>query len=78
MEICFFALCWAHLFLLLAISFDEDITIDIKPFRLQIDPRIIDRLDNYIDAVTALNQRKEEQTLAGDSFGTKTNLEESR
>jgi hypothetical protein len=64
--------------LLLAISFDEDINIDIKPFKLQIDPRIIDRLDNYVYAVMAFNKRKEEQTLAGNSFGTNASPEESR
>lgn len=48
-------------FFILAVSFDEDISVEIQAFRLQIDPRIVDRLDNYILAIMALNKKKQEE-----------------
>lgn len=39
---------------------DEDINVDVQAFKLLVDPRIVDRFDNYILAVNALQKRKEE------------------
>ena len=41
-------------------SLEQDIQVDIQPFKLHIDPRIVDRMDGYILAVMDLNRRKEE------------------
>ncbi|GAN01286.1 autophagy regulatory protein [Mucor ambiguus] len=41
------------------ISFAEDISVDIPAFKLQIDPCIIDRLENYIHAIDTYNKSKE-------------------
>lgn len=40
---------------------DEDINVDVQAFKLLVDPRIVDRFDNYILAVNALQKRKEEE-----------------
>lgn len=52
------------------ISFEEDITIDIPAFKLQIDPCIIDRIENYIHAIDAYNKLKEEQQKQDGSFNS--------
>ncbi|KAI8090453.1 hypothetical protein BDF21DRAFT_377473 [Thamnidium elegans] len=43
------------------VPFDQDTVVDIQPFKLQIDPRIIDRFDNFVYAINDLNRRKEEE-----------------
>ena len=59
------------------ISFEEDITIDIPAFKLQLDPCIIDRIENYIHAIGAYNKLKEEQLQQDGSLNNphKTNRE---
>lgn len=39
---------------------DEEIIVEIQAFKLQIDPRIIDRFDAYLNATKAVQKRKEE------------------
>lgn len=42
------------------VPFDQDTLVEIQPFKLQTDPRIIDRYDNFFYAINDLNRRKEE------------------
>lgn len=58
------------------ISFEEDITIDIPAFKLQIDPCIIDRIENYIHAIDAYNKLKEEQQKQDGSFNNSHKTDE--
>lgn len=43
------------------VPFDQDTAVEIQPFKLQIDPRIIDRFDSYVYAINNLKERKEEE-----------------
>lgn len=42
-------------------AYDEDINVEIQAFKLQIDPRIVDRLENYIIVIMDYSKRKEEE-----------------
>ncbi|KAF7724185.1 autophagy- protein 2 [Apophysomyces ossiformis] len=42
-----------------AISFDQDMTVELEAFKLNVDPLIADRLENYVYAFVALNRSKE-------------------
>ncbi|CAO3631028.1 unnamed protein product [Mucor hiemalis] len=55
------------------VSLDEDINVDVQAFKLLVDPRIVDRFDNYILAVNALQKRKEDENQF--SFATTPKLE---
>lgn len=46
-------------------AFDEDTVVEIQALKIQIDPRIIDRFDNFIHAINAVNKRKEEARQFG-------------
>ncbi|KAG1106160.1 hypothetical protein G6F42_016861 [Rhizopus arrhizus] len=58
------------------ISFEEDISVDIPAFKLQIDPCIIDRVENYIHAIDAYTKIKEEKERQDGSFNSQQKTHE--
>lgn len=42
---------------ILATSFDQDAHIDLQPFALHVDERIVDRLENYVYSALSLSER---------------------
>ncbi|KAI8381283.1 uncharacterized protein BYT42DRAFT_565980 [Radiomyces spectabilis] len=44
-----------------ATSMEQETNADLQPFTLHVDPRILDRLENYIDAVMHVNDKRKQE-----------------